>query len=218
MRAHHPKRGRGTVEHRGRRRWHPVELDRWGACPDRWSARRVTGSRDSTAIDHVPRSKTARPDRRCRSAPDRSAVPPVEPQAVTLERAHSRGPHRGSPWSWGTAIRPRAKAQLDRDVAQLLSARARPWMPRRREPRTPGASGRRHRSPARLHHVEGPSPPVHAAVHVEAGDDQGRHWTGRLPTGPRRRGDPLVPVQDPTLPAVGPEGWCLAEPVLGHAP
>ncbi len=42
-------------------------------------------------------------------------------------------------------------------------------------------------------HVEGPAPPVHAAVHVEAGDDHARHCTGRLPIAPSAAGRPGPP-------------------------
>ena len=69
-------------------------------------------------------------------------------------------------------------------------------------------------APTGVDHVEGPTPPVHATVHVVAGDDHVRHCDGEatdpsLATG--RPGRPTV-SPGPTLPAVGHEPPCPETP------
>ncbi len=168
---------------------------------DRTPARRIGGKLaevdDPGALHRKPRQHRD-PPRTALRRPARGPGPvpmpsrfgvPIEPHSMGVSgpqtrappiRLDVRGDHDPAP----------GKGQLRRDVPQLVGH---VLCHRRTDVRSPGLLEHQDVGidlTTRLHHVEGPAPTVDAAVHVVAGDDNSRHWTGRLPSGQHRHGDP----------------------------
>ena len=157
----------------------------------------VTGNFDSTAIDQVPRWGHAKAGwRACRSC-GRSRRR-VARRAVGRGCSGSTTAGPSGPWRHREGRRCALGRRAARRRAYPSSLATRSVIrhlvvgrPAFLEHQDVGAD-----TAARVHDVEGAAPPVHAAVHVEAGDDHARHCTSRLPIH-------LCPMGDPAAPAWG---------------